>query len=426
MHIQPVKQLKGTLKVPGDKSISHRSIMFGALAKGTTTVEGFLTGDDCLSTIACFRQMGIHIEQVHDKVTIQGKGLYGLTKPDSVLDVGNSGTTMRLMSGILSGQAFEVEITGDASIRKRPMDRIIRPLTSMNANISSLSSNGLAPLSIKPSLLKPIDYISPVASAQIKSSILLANLYTGLTSTVKEPTLSRNHSEIMLNHFGAQVEIEGSLITSHPIKELFANHVIVPSDISSAAFFMVAGLICPDSELILKDVGVNPTRDGIIHVLKKMNGSIEIMNPRTVNGEPIADLHIRSSKLIGTIVEGDIIPTLIDEIPVIAVAAAYAEGTTTIKDASELKVKETNRIDTMVCELAKMNIDIEATADGMIIVGGNTIYGALVKSYDDHRVAMSLAIAALGAHGPTTIEDSACIAISYPNFESDLSSLTTK
>ncbi|VDN49041.1 3-phosphoshikimate 1-carboxyvinyltransferase (5-enolpyruvoylshikimate-3-phosphate synthase) [Petrocella atlantisensis] len=423
MHIQPVKQLKGTLKVPGDKSISHRSIMFGALAKGTTTVEGFLTGEDCLSTIACFRQMGIHIEQVQDKVTIQGKGLYGLTKPNSILDVGNSGTTMRLMSGILSGQSFEVNITGDASIRKRPMDRIIRPLTSMNANISSLSGNGLAPLSIKPSLLKPIDYISPVASAQVKSSILLANLYTGSTSTVKEPTLSRNHSEIMLNHFGAHVEINGSLVTSHPIKELFANHVVVPSDISSAAFFMVAGLICPNSDLILKDVGINPTRDGIIHVLKEMNGSIEVIDKRVVNGEPIADLHIKSSKLKGTIVEGDIIPTLIDEIPVIAVAAAYAEGTTIIKDAGELKVKETNRIDTMVSELKKMNIHIEATADGMIIVGGNRIQGAHVQSYDDHRVAMSLAIAALGANGHTRIENSGCIAISYPTFESDLSSL---
>ncbi|MDF1616258.1 3-phosphoshikimate 1-carboxyvinyltransferase [Petrocella sp. FN5] len=424
MHIQPVKQLKGTLKVPGDKSISHRSIMFGALAKGTTTVEGFLTGEDCMSTIACFRQMGILIEQAQDKVTIQGKGLYGLTKPDSVLDVGNSGTTMRLMSGILSGQAFEVEITGDASIRKRPMDRIIRPLTSMNANIRSLSGNGLAPLLIKPSILKPINYVSPVASAQVKSSILLANLYTGSTSTVNEPTLSRNHSEIMLNHFGAKIEIKGSLVTSYPIKELFANHVVVPSDISSAAFFMVAGLICPNSDLLLKDVGVNPTRDGIIHVLKNMNGSIEIINERTVNGEPIADLHIKSSKLIGTVVEGDIIPTLIDEIPVIAVAAAYAEGRTTIKDASELKVKETNRIDTMVCELKKMNIHIEATKDGMVIVGGNRIQGAQVKSYDDHRVAMSLAIAALGATGNTTIENSSCIAISYPNFESDLSALT--
>ena len=424
MHIQPVKQLKGTLKVPGDKSISHRSIMFGALAKGTTTVEGFLTGEDCLSTIACFRQMGIPIEQVQDKVTIQGKGLYGLSKPDSILDVGNSGTTMRLMSGILSGQSFEVEITGDASIRKRPMDRIILPLTSMNANISSLTGNGLAPLSIKPSTLKSINYISPVASAQVKSSILLANLYTGSTSTVKEPTLSRNHSEIMLNHFGAKVNIEGSLVTSHPVKELFANHVVVPSDISSAAFFMVAGLICPSSELILKDVGMNPTRDGIIHVLKKMNGFIEIMNQRTVNGELIADLHIKTSKLVGTTVEGDIIPTLIDEIPVLAVAAAYAEGTTTIKDASELKVKETNRIDTMVCELKKMNIHIEATEDGMIIIGGNRVRGAHVKSYDDHRVAMSLAIAALGATDNTTIEDSACIAISYPTFESDLKALT--
>lgn len=420
MKINPVKRLSGQLKVPGDKSISHRSVMLGALAKGVTHVEGFLTGADCLSTISCFEQMGIHIEQKGPKVTIEGKGLHGLTMPPSILDVGNSGTTMRLMSGILCGQDFGVAVTGDASIKKRPMNRIIHPLQLMGANIRSKEDDGLAPLFIDPSKMHGITYQSPVASAQVKSSILLANLYTGETTTVIEPSLSRNHTELMLNYFGADIKIENSTITSAPIKELYAGDIAVPADISSAAFFMVAGLIVPNSELLLKDVGINPTRDGVIHVLKAMNGHIEILNERQVNGEDIADILVKSSQLCGTTVGGTIIPRLIDEIPVIAVAAAFAEGETIIKDAAELKVKETNRIDVMVSELRKMNIDLSPTEDGMIIQGGSQVKGAHVESHDDHRVAMSLAIAGLMADGPTTIAESQCIQISYPTFEDDL------
>ena len=423
MKIEAVKSLQGTIKVPGDKSISHRSVMFGALAKGTTHVTGFLTGADCLSTIECFRKMGIDIEVDDTNVTIVGKGLHGLLKPNEILDVGNSGTTIRLMSGILAGQGFDVEVTGDESIQKRPMGRIIKPLTMMGARIMSLKGDGLAPIRIEPSSLKGIHYESPVASAQVKSSILLANLYTGKTTTIHEPNLSRNHSEIMLNHLGARISIDGSTITSEPIDELYAKDIIVPGDISSAAYFLVAGLIIPKSEILLKDVGINPTRDGIIKVLKAMNGDITLMNEHIVNGELMADILVRSSDLIGTTIEGTIISTLIDEIPIIAVAACVAKGQTIIKDAAELKVKETNRIDTMVCELGKMGAPIHPTDDGMIIDGDLDFKGAVVESHHDHRVAMSLAIAGLLAEGTTTIENSQCVAISYPNFENDLRSL---
>jgi len=423
MIVQPVSSLNGTLKVPGDKSISHRSIMFGALAKGSTHVTNFLTGADCLSTIACFKQMGITIEQYDTSVTIHGKGLYGLKKPAASLDVGNSGTTMRLMSGILAGQSFTTTVTGDASIKQRPMGRIITPLTQMGASIKSQNDNNLAPLMIHPKPLKGIAYTTPVASAQIKSCLLLASLYANSPTTITEPAPSRNHSEIMLSYFGVDLQTDSLTTTIQPGKELFAKDIVVPADISSAAFFLVAGLIVPNSQITLLDVGINPTRDGIIHVLKAMNGHIEITNQRVVNGEMIADLIVRSSSLIGTTVSGDLIPTLIDEIPVIAVAAAYAKGVTTIQDAEELKVKESNRIETMVNELRKMSVNITPTSDGMIIKGGTPLQGAKVKSYHDHRVAMALAIAGLQANGTTIIENSACIAISYPDFNLHLNQL---
>lgn len=424
MKINPVKGLQGTIKVPGDKSISHRAVMLGALAKGKTPIDGFLMGEDCLSTIRCFRQMGIDILIDQTKVMVHGKGLKGLSRPDEVLDVGNSGTTMRLISGILSGQDFDCHLTGDASIQKRPMGRIIKPLTLMGANIRSLDNNDLAPLAISPAHLHAIDYISPVASAQIKSGIMLASLYADGITSITEPYVSRNHSELMLNHFGGRIETEGTKVICHPVAELYANEIYVPSDISSAAFFMVAGLIVPNSEIHLLDVDINPTRDGILKVLQAMGGHIELDNIRTINGEKVADLIIRSSALHGTVVEGCLIPTLIDEIPVIAVAAAYATGTTIIKDAAELKVKESNRIDTMVNELKKMNVSIEATHDGMVIIGTGTLVGAQVESYHDHRVAMSLAIAALCAEGDTEIMNPDCISISYPNFYEHLKQLS--
>lgn len=423
MKINPINRLRGELKVPGDKSISHRAVMLGSIAKGHTLVKDFLMGADCLSTIKCFQQMGVNISIANKTVSIKGNGLHGLQKPDKILDVGNSGTTMRLMSGILSGQTFESSLTGDVSIVKRPMGRIIEPLTQMNAKIKSVQGNNLAPLYIEPSDLVSIHYVSPVASAQVKSSIMLASLYTNGISTIEEPYTSRNHSELMINHFGGNVKVDGKKVIINPIDELIAGEVIVPGDISSAAYFIVAGLLSKNSEIILRDVGINPTRDGIIHVLKNMDGHIEIDNIRIINGEKVADIIVKSSTLKGTVIEGGIIPTLIDEIPIIAVAAAFAEGETIIKDAAELKVKESNRIDTMVNELSKMGVSIIGTNDGMIINGGSQLEGATVDSHHDHRVAMSLTIAALNAKSMTTLQGSQCINISYPTFFNDIKEL---
>lgn len=422
MKVNPIKSLKGTLQVPGDKSISHRAVMLGSISKGITNIKGFLNGADCLSTIKCFKDLGVSIDFNNEVITVNGNGIHGLKTPDKTLDVGNSGTTIRLLSGILSGQSFNTNITGDASIEKRPMNRIINPLSKMGATISS--NNGMAPLNITGSKLHGINYKSPIASAQVKSSIMLANLYTNEITTIDEPYTSRNHSEIMLNHFGGNIQVDGTVITCNPVNELYANNVTVPSDISSAAFFIVATLITPNSELLLTNVGINPTRDGIIEVLQNMNGNIELNNIRYLNGEKVADILVKSSNLKGTIIEKSVIPRLIDEIPIIAVAAAYAEGKTIVKDASELKVKETNRIDACVNEFKKLNIDIIGTDDGMIINGNNKIRGSIVESYHDHRMAMSLAIAALNADNTTTILDSSCINISYPNFFEDLKSIS--
>ncbi|PKM52266.1 MAG: 3-phosphoshikimate 1-carboxyvinyltransferase [Firmicutes bacterium HGW-Firmicutes-7] len=423
MKINPVYRLKGDIKVPGDKSISHRAIMLGSVAKGHTLIKDFLMGEDCLSTIRCFKQMGVSITINKNTVSVKGNGLHGLKQPDQLLDVGNSGTTMRLMSGLLCGQEFDCSLTGDSSIIKRPMKRIIEPLTRMNGRIKSINGDNRAPLYIQSSTLINIDYTSPVASAQVKSSIMLASLYTSGITTITEPYTSRNHSELMLNHFGGNVQVDGTKVICTPVDELFAQEVIVPSDISSAAYFMVAGLISKNSEIIIRDVGINPTRAGIIHVLQSMKGQIELDNIRMINSEKVADIIVKSSNLEGTVVEGSIIPTLIDEIPIIAVAAAFAEGKTIIKDAAELKVKESNRIDTTVNELKKMGVDISPTDDGMIIQGGTPLHGAVLDSYHDHRVAMSLTIAALNASSNTNLLNSKCIDISYPTFFEDLKRL---
>ncbi|MCT4543588.1 MAG: 3-phosphoshikimate 1-carboxyvinyltransferase [Vallitalea sp.] len=416
MIIQPVNSLKGKINIPGDKSISHRAIMFGALAKGTTKITGFLMGEDCLSTIRCFRQMGIEITINKTLVIVEGKGLYGLKKPEQDLYVGNSGTTLRLMSGILAPQNFDCVLTGDDSILKRPMKRILEPLTKMGANIVSVNKNDKAPLKITGSKLNNMTYYSQIASAQVKSCILLASLYTNGETKIVEPVLSRNHTEIMLDNFGGNITTNDTTIICNPVNELYARDVTIPGDISSAAFFIVAGLITKGSELIIENVGINPTRDGIIRVLKNMNGNIELLNKRDYNGELVADIYVKSSKLHGTIVDKELIPSLIDEIPIIAVAASCAEGKTIIKDAAELKVKESNRIETMVSELKKMNVNITSTDDGMIISNSPNIIGSKVMSYDDHRVAMSLAIAGLVATGETKINNSNCINISFPGF----------
>lgn len=427
MIFQKVKGLRGEITVPGDKSISHRAVMFGALAKGTTEITNFLQGADCLSTIACFRQMGIKIENTPERILVHGKGLHGLKKPDCILDVGNSGTTTRLISGILSGQDFEVSLTGDASIQSRPMGRIIRPLTEMGANIESIRQNGCAPLTIRPGKLHAIHYNSPVASAQVKSCVLLAGMYAqdGATS-VTEPALSRNHTELMLSYFGADITSEGTTASILPDPHLSAQKVEVPGDISSAAYFIAAALMVPDSEVLIRDVGINPTRDGILRVVRAMGGNVELLNERTMGGEPAADLLVRHSSLRGTIIEGALIPTLIDELPMIAILAACAEGTTVIRNAEELKVKESNRLDIMVAELARMGADIEGTDDGMIIRGGRPLRGAAVDSRLDHRIAMSFAVAGLAAEGQTEILRADCVDISYPGFYRDLEKLTVK
>ncbi len=423
MRFSRIKRLRGEIAVPGDKSISHRAVMFGALADGTTEITNFLRGADCLSTISCFRQMGVSIKEGNGTVTIQGKGLYGLSAPSSWLDTGNSGTTTRLISGILSGQPFESVVNGDSSIQTRPMNRIIQPLSQMGAHITSLRGNGCAPLRIQGTGLHAIHYESPVASAQVKSSILLAGLYADGPTTVTEPYLSRNHSEIMLRMFGADVTSSGATVTIQPAPSLTGQRIHVPGDISSAAYFLAAGLIVPDSEILIKHVGVNPTRDGVLRVFREMGGDITLLNEKTDSGEPTADLLVRTSDLHGVTIGGSIIPTLIDEIPIIAVLACFARGTTIIKNAQELKVKESNRIDVMVKNLSAMGAHIRATDDGMIIEGGHPLRGALIDSRLDHRIAMSFAIAALAADGETEIKGADCVTISYPGFYEDLETL---
>lgn len=418
------KPLKGEITIPGDKSISHRGVMFGSIAKGMTEITGFLNSADCNSTIACFRQMGVDINKKDEHtVLVTGKGMRGLTAPSSLLDAGNSGTTVRLMSGILSAQNFRVTVTGDASIQKRPMRRIMEPLSLMGADITSMHSNDCAPLIINGKSLHGITYTTKTASAQVKSSILLAGLYADSTTQVTEPAVSRNHSELMLKAFGADIATKDKTIFLQPADELFAQKVQVPGDISSAAYFIVAGLITPGSELLIKNVGINETRDGIIQVVKAMGGKLSLLNERIACGEKVADILVEYSDLAGTTIEGEIIPTLIDELPVIAVLASHAKGQTIIKDATELKVKECNRIDAVTKNLSAMGADITATDDGFIINGGKELHSTAIETFHDHRIAMSFAIADLVAEGKNVYDHPECVNISYPSFFKDLVNL---
>ncbi len=422
LELNAVTGLKGTVTIPGDKSISHRCIMFGSIAKGTTEVHNFLNGADCRATIDCFRQLGIRIEKKDDVILVHGNGLHGLHAPKTILNVGNSGTTTRLISGVLAGQPFDSKLSGDESLNSRPMKRIMEPLTQMGANITSILRNNCAPLYITPGELHGIHYNSPVASAQVKSCILLAGLYADGETAVTEPSLSRNHTELMLKEFGADLHtshaLDGTSATAliRPCKELYGQKIIVPGDISSAAYFIAAGLLVPDSEILIQNVGINQTRAGILKVCEDMGGDITLLRERTEGGEPIADILVRTSKLKGITIGGDIIPALIDEIPVIAVMAAMAEGTTVIKDAAELKVKETDRIETVTDNLAAMGVNVTPTSDGMIITGGSTLHGANIHTLLDHRIAMAFSIAALVADGTTKILDSQCVDVSYPTF----------
>lgn len=427
--ICPVKGLKGEVTIPGDKSISHRSIMLGSIALGTTEITHFLEGADCLSTIDCFRRMGVEIERKPSCILVHGKGLRGLNAPASTLNVGNSGTTTRLISGILSGQNFATTLSGDDSLNSRPMKRIMTPLNTMGAHIRSLNDNGCAPLHIRPGALHGIHYQSPVASAQVKSAVLLAGLYADSPTSVTEPALSRNHTELMLQGFGAYVATDlhtDGTATAHvePCKELYGQQICVPGDISSAAYFIAAALLVPGSELLVKNVGTNFTRAGFLKVCKAMGADIETVSQTIEGGESRADLLVRYSHLKGTVIEGDIIPTLIDEIPMIAIMAAFADGQTVIRDAAELKVKETNRIDTVTAGLKAMGAVITPTDDGMIIEGTGHLNGASIQSYLDHRIAMAFSVAGLASDGETQIVDSQCVDVSYPEFYATLNSVS--
>jgi len=424
--IEPRSGLRGEVVVPGDKSISHRAVMFAALAEGTTRIRGFLRGADCLSTVTCMKDMGIRIDDHGDELIVHGKGLCGIKEPSDILQVGNSGTTIRLLLGVLSGRGNYAVLTGDESICRRPMGRVITPLTQMGATIYGRAGDTLAPVVIKAnSPLHPITYYSPVASAQVKSAILLAGLYTNGQTTVVEPTLSRDHTERMLRTFGAKVVTTGNQSTVWGKALLKSPGLIeVPGDISSAAFLLVAGCIVPNSDITLKGVGINPTRTGILDVLREMGAELSIQNLREQGGEPVADLRVRTSRLCGTNISGNILPRLIDEIPVLAVAAAVADGPTVISDAAELRVKETDRIKTISTEFLKMGIVVEEKADGLVIPGNGTFSGGECESHNDHRIAMAMAVAGLIARQPTMIRNAASIDVSFPGFENLLKGLS--
>jgi 3-phosphoshikimate 1-carboxyvinyltransferase len=419
--------LKGRVRVPGDKSISHRALMLGAIAQGETRIQGLLLGEDPRSTAACFEAMGVTLSALEDDwVTVQGVGLGKLQEPANVLNAGNSGTTLRLMLGLLASHPDRYfAVTGDSSLRSRPMDRVIKPLAQMGAEIWGRQNNRLAPLAVRGQALKPIHYQSPVASAQVKSCILLAGLMTDGATIVTEPSLSRDHSERMLRAFGADLTIDADTcsVTVQGPATLTGQTVVVPGDISSAAFWLVAGAITPGSDLVVENVGINPTRTGILDALQAMEADITLENPRTVTGEPVADLRVRHSRLKATTLSGDLIPRMIDEIPILAVAALFAEGTTTITDAAELRVKECDRIAVMASQLTLLGARVDEHPDGLTVYGGTRLRGAIVDSYNDHRIAMSMAIAALRAQGTVTVQRAEAAAVSYPSFRQTLAQL---
>ncbi len=426
LRIQRVDRVEGKVRVPGDKSISHRAVMFGSLAEGITTITGFLPGADCLSTIDCFRRMGVEIAHEGDRVTVYGKGWYGLQEPSQRLDVGNSGTTIRLLSGILATQPFHAVLEGDESIAKRPMRRVIGPLREMGAKIDGRKNGEFTPLAIRGTTLKGICYQSPVASAQVKSAILLAGLQAEGTTSVEEPYVTRDHTERMLRAFGIEVVQNGRTVSVNGGQTLKGRAISVPGDISSAAFLIAAVMMLPGSSLVIENVGINPTRTGIIDVVRAMGGRIDIVNERLENEEPVADLHVYHSELTGTVIEGELIPRLIDEIPVIAVMATQAKGKTIIRDAQELKVKETDRIATVVGQLSKFGATVTPTDDGMIIEGPTALAGAAIDSMGDHRIGMAMAIAGLAASGETTIANAEAINVSFPGFADLLATITRR
>ena len=420
-----IKSLKGRLSVPGDKSISHRSIMFGSLAQGTTRISHFLRADDCLDTLKIFREMGIKIEDDGEVITVHGNGMKGLKNPEKLLDVGNSGTTIRLLMGILAGQDFDVTLTGDSSIQKRPMNRVMLPLREMGVSVEGNQDTEFPPISIKGGAsISPIQYQLPVASAQVKSALLFASLFADGETTLIEKENTRNHTEVMIKQFGGEIEVNGKEIKIKGNQTFTGQDVVVPGDISSAAFFLVAGLIVPNSRIVLKNVGLSQTRTGIIDVIKNMGGNIEVTDVDKINES--GTITVSSSELVGTEISGDIIPRLIDEIPIIALLATQATGQTVIKDAEELRVKETDRIKAVADELNKLGATITPTEDGLIIEGNTTLKGNTVTSYGDHRIGMMLQIAALLVEdGDVILEKSEAVSVSYPNFFDDLDVLVS-
>jgi len=414
--VRPSKGIRGEIVVPGDKSISHRSIMLGSIARGETTVRGFLRGEDNIATLNAFRAMGVVINDDGETLHIEGKGLRGLAEPTDVLDCGNSGTSMRLLTGLLAPQRFYAVLSGDRYLRRRPMRRVVEPLGRMGACIFGREGGEKAPLTIVGSDLTGISYDSPVASAQVKSALMLAGLYAAGETRVTEPHLSRDHSERMFRHFGADIESGPAGVVVRGGRELEGRDIVVPGDISSAAFFMVAALIVPGSELLIRGVGVNPTRTGIIDILTAMGGSLELLDQREVSGEPVADLLIRSSRLKGIEIAGEVVTRAIDEFPVICVAAALAEGRTVVREARELRVKETDRIAAMATNLRAVGVTVTETEDGMEIEGTERIAGGCVESFGDHRIAMSMLVAGLAATGEISVNDTECIGTSFPTF----------
>ncbi len=425
--VLPARSLKGEFSIPGDKSISHRSIMLGSLANGTTRISNFLRGEDNLATMQAFRSMGVQIADDGEIITVEGVGLHGLKEPEDLVDCCNSGTTMRLMTGLLAGQKFFSVLTGDQYLRKRPMKRVVGPLLEMGANITGRCGGSLAPLAISGTALKGISYRSPIASAQVKSALMLAGLYADGETVVSEPSRSRDHSERMFRHFGADLEVLPNGVLVRGGQELHSLEINVPGDISSAAFFIVAALIVPGAEVLICNVGVNPTRTGLIDILHKMGARITLQNQRDVSGEPVADLLVQHSELKGIGIAGDVVQRAIDEFPAICVAAAVADGVTTIKDAGELRVKETDRITAMADNLRKIGAgQIDETEDGMVIHGVESLQGGQVSGYGDHRIAMSLSVAALICRNPVQIDDVSCISASFPNFYQLLDSVVIR
>jgi len=415
--IEGIKRLNGKISVPGDKSISHRAIIFGAIAQGETGIHQFLNSRDCLSTLKCISALGVRIDNVNpSRIRIIGAGLHGFKKPANILDAGNSGTTIRLLAGLLSGQSFNTLISGDDSLRKRPMKRVIEPLSLMGAKISGDKNGRFAPLSINGCQLNPIKYTLPVASAQVKSALLIAGLYTGGETVIIEPQVSRDHTERMLDFMQADIQINPPEIKISGKKGLKGVEIFIPGDLSSAAYFLAAASARKGFRIIIKEVGVNPTRTGMIEILKKMGANIEISNYQVQSNEPRADVKIKGADLYGVEINKEIIGKLIDELPLIAAIATQAHGKTIVSGAKELRVKETDRITAIVTELKKMGASILEKEDGFEITGPTRLQGAVCKSYHDHRMAMTMAVAALYAEGKTVIEDAECIDISYPDF----------